>query len=444
MKEFKVNEFITLRLEEEKTVIYVAGERFQQCKFLLLNISVDQISTISDIESIDEATERLSHSLEPIDESYSNFLKWSYDIPPEVEFWGHCSNLQVWSEGNYDTRLLKSDLAFPLLKKLVDKGDQKARKVFKEEIAKRLSSGYYNVIEYLFEQDYIKYLGNEELWVIITPLLEKLKKNNYQVRLWTYKTELPLLLLRKLVYIGDAQAFRLLKEAIIEVLQTGNIMNIEMLYDGGYINYLSREEFWSVFGQDGAILKNFENQINQYILVTSKDSFGIDVTKKKKKTTKELSYFNLSNGIFVDDGPMVFTFENGHITGLGIWSGTKSVFEVNLLPSEVFQLIHLKELTLSNVNLKEVLSEIYKFKSLKSLSLSGNLITYLPNEICKLDQLEYLGLSWNKLNMLPKCIKRLTNLQKIHIQANPLTKETINYLKQLEKKKKLVLYLDSP
>ena len=84
MKEFKINEFITLRLEEEKTAIYVAGERFQQCKFLLLNISVDQVSTLTDVESVDEAAKKLSHSLEPVNESYSNFLKWSYDSPPKV------------------------------------------------------------------------------------------------------------------------------------------------------------------------------------------------------------------------------------------------------------------------------------------------------------------------------------------------------------------------
>jgi len=242
LKQFKVNEYITLKLEEKKTVIYVAGKRFQQCKFLLLNISAEEISVFNNIESVDEAAEKLNHSLEPLSESYSEFLKWSYDIPPETEFWGHCSNLQVWAENNYDTRILKSDLAFPLLKELVNVGDLKARRIFKEEIARRLSSGYYNVIEFLFEQDYIKYLGNEELWTIVTPFLEKLKEIDYQIRWWTYKTELPLLLLRRLVDTGDERALQLLKEIVVDILQTNNIRNIEMLYDGEYINFLNREE----------------------------------------------------------------------------------------------------------------------------------------------------------------------------------------------------------
>ena len=32
MKEFKVNDYITLKLEDDKTSIYVNGMLFQQCK----------------------------------------------------------------------------------------------------------------------------------------------------------------------------------------------------------------------------------------------------------------------------------------------------------------------------------------------------------------------------------------------------------------------------
>ncbi len=275
MKEFKVNEFITLRLEDLKTVIYVAGEKFQQCKFLLLNIPINDVASFTDIESVDEAAERLDYSLEH-NQPY-------YEISPETEFWGHCSNIQVWKENNYDTRILKSDLAFPLLKKLVDVGDIRAEGVFKEEIAKRLSSGYLNVIEYLFEQDYIKYLTNKELWKVIIPSLEKLRSQNYQVRLWVYNTELPLLLLRHLVSLGDGLALKLLKDVIIDLLQTDNITNIEMLYNGEYINLLARDEFWSVFGEDGEILKKIESHIRQYKIIICKDTSGVSITKKRRK-----------------------------------------------------------------------------------------------------------------------------------------------------------------
>ena len=78
-----------------------------------------------------------------------------YSISPEQEFWGHCSNLQMWYEHNYDTRIFRSNLAFPLLRELTEYGDPRAKKVFKEEIAKRIESGFLNVIFYLFNEGYL-------------------------------------------------------------------------------------------------------------------------------------------------------------------------------------------------------------------------------------------------------------------------------------------------
>lgn len=171
-KEFKVNDYLTLRLEqvwepqqqeEQETVIYVAGEWFRQCKYLLLNIPVEKISFFDEINSIDEAAAKLDSSQER-----NKFFKRK--IPPEVEFWGHCSNLQMWAERYYDTRLLHSNLAFPLLKKLTEAGDPIAKRVFREEIAKRLEQGYQPVVEYLKEELYFKYLSHNELIrALITP-----------------------------------------------------------------------------------------------------------------------------------------------------------------------------------------------------------------------------------------------------------------------------------
>jgi len=93
------------------------GERFNQCKFLLLNVSVDNISSFDEIMSIDEAAEEIRNRLSKKNNKNNEFLEndETYDppeeIPPEVEFWGHCSNMQVWVESNYDTRLLHKGLA---------------------------------------------------------------------------------------------------------------------------------------------------------------------------------------------------------------------------------------------------------------------------------------------------------------------------------------------
>ena len=124
LKEFVVNNYIKLQLEEEKTVIYVGNREFWHCTFLLLNIPIEKISSFDEIESIDEVSQRLDKSLEMN----------QGQIPPEVEFWGHCSNLQIWTEYDYDARLLHSNLAFPLLRELTKFGDPQAKKVFKDEI----------------------------------------------------------------------------------------------------------------------------------------------------------------------------------------------------------------------------------------------------------------------------------------------------------------------
>ena len=109
--EFKINDLITLKLEYNRTNIYINNERFRQCKYLLINIPSDKTYEFDEIDSIDKAEEFLDHSLERINIG-------SHQIDPKTEFWAHCSNLQAWYENDYDTRLLHRNIAFPLLNKL--------------------------------------------------------------------------------------------------------------------------------------------------------------------------------------------------------------------------------------------------------------------------------------------------------------------------------------
>ncbi|MHA1509149.1 MAG: hypothetical protein ACTSO6_10650, partial [Promethearchaeota archaeon] len=46
-------------------------------------------------------------------------------------------------------------------------GDPQAKKVFKEEIAKRLESGYPSVVLYLESEGYLKYLDSDELDTVL-------------------------------------------------------------------------------------------------------------------------------------------------------------------------------------------------------------------------------------------------------------------------------------
>mgnify|MGYP006283710741 FL=1 len=160
MDEFKVNKYITLKLENYETMIYVKNRRFNICKYLLLHIPISKMRDYDTIDSIDEAAETLDSSLEYPSEG-------QIKIMPFTEFWGHCSNLQVWAENDYDSRLLHRNLAFPLLKKLADEGDPKANRVFKEEIAKRIINGNYTVFLYLLKQGYLSYLTESEIQFLL-------------------------------------------------------------------------------------------------------------------------------------------------------------------------------------------------------------------------------------------------------------------------------------
>ena len=165
-KEFKLNDNISLRLEEGKTNIYIKGGLFRQCKYLLMN-QIKGTDVFDYQEQVKEIIVRASET--SIDDQAEGLDKSHYEktdtifISPEEEFWAHCSNLQVWVEQDYDTRLLHSNLAFPLLEVLSEIGDPIAKRKVKEEIAIRFNEGTNNTKFYLVDSGYIyKFLNVEE------------------------------------------------------------------------------------------------------------------------------------------------------------------------------------------------------------------------------------------------------------------------------------------
>lgn len=153
-KIFKINDFITLKLEKKRTNIYVKGLLFHQCMHLFLQFDKNKVLSK---DSIDELSDQL----------YSSEYLDSIQISPEEEFMGHCSNLQAWFENDYDTRLLHSNISFPLLKILTELGDSVARKVFKLEIGMRISSNFLPTIEFLYNERYFSFLNYEEVESLI-------------------------------------------------------------------------------------------------------------------------------------------------------------------------------------------------------------------------------------------------------------------------------------
>ena len=381
MIQFKVNELITVKLENEKTVIYVANDRSWHCKYLLLSIPVDQISSFDEIESIDEAAIVLDKSLEP--EVYENnedndneFIQKQL-IPPHVEFWAHCSNLQVWAENEYNTQLLHSNLAFPLLRKLYFSNDPIAKIVFKKEIAKRLESGFPPVVEFLVLQKYLDYLSEDEFSSVIQnpKIIDALVRAGYKNEEDEYQYDGLYALISKVKKDKNSYLITL----IGELLKTNNK---ELLY------FLDRT----------TIMYELNKTELAYELLNKEEAIAI--VELLSTIPKEMDFvidpIVKNSTIFIDDK-------------------------------------HIVRLNLNFCKLKKIPDQLFKFKKLEGLYLKGNLLTSLPDTIEDFGAIKYLGLSENKISTISEKIGELKKLQNLNLSSNLIERipDTIGELKNL-------------
>jgi internalin A len=98
--------------------------------------------------------------------------------------------------------------------------------------------------------------------------------------------------------------------------------------------------------------------------------------------------------------------------------GNKNLTSV---PPEVFQLTHLRSLSLHCNSLSSLPPAIGRLTNLQILGLSSNRLTGLPSEIIKLTKLQTLNLSGNYLNALPPTIGKLICLQSLNLSSNQLS-----------------------
>jgi hypothetical protein len=378
MAEFKVNEYLSLRLEDEETVICVSRARFMQCSFLLLNIDVDEMSTFDEIESIDEAAEKLDASMEdPVD-------AYKFKIPPEVEFWGHCSNLQVWYEHDYDTRLLHSNLAFPLLRRLTEAGDPLAKKVFKKEIIKRYKNGTEKTREFLIIEGFLRYLTLDERLHLI------LSNDDFTV-LIELSEEIP-------AFEEDGV---LIDSPIIEFLSSCIDNENIKINEHGHIIELT---LWNLKLQifPRSILKlKFLRKLNLRNNKLKEIPQDID----KLKNLKDLS---LSNNKMANLPDSVCNMKNLEVIRF-------DENELERLPNNIGDLSNLKILQLSNNRLRELPESICELKNLEELSLGKNLLKKLPKCLACLISLTYINLRKNPFIKYPEILKKIKNLKEIRI-----------------------------
>jgi len=166
---------IELRLVKGDTKIFIRNkngyfQEFIQCKYLLLHNPQETVKNQQELTSIDQLAENYIGRHEQNQKGYEKVVR---SLSKEEEFKGHCSNLQAWFEHDYNTRLLRRNLAFPLLNRLAQAGDPKALKMFKSEIAERIEESReaydkglmknVSTQEYIINRGYLNQFTYEEL-----------------------------------------------------------------------------------------------------------------------------------------------------------------------------------------------------------------------------------------------------------------------------------------
>lgn len=403
MIEFSPNKYITLKLENGKTNIYVGNELFRQCKFLLLDIVVEKVATFDEIESIDDAIERFNKNPE----------NKELEIAPKAEFWGHCSNIQVWVEYQYDTRLLQINLAFPLLRKLSDFGDPLAKKAFKEEIIKRLEAGSQNTIDFLFKEGYTRYLDDEE---IIFSLLDIEEFNNLK------KLEDYCRIKLCMVQNRDENGIKIENRRVIHInLQGLNIKDFPDVIEGfPFIEYLD------VSNNNIEILPKTITGLTKLKTLKLSDNRIENIDKSIYKLMS-LEILELGNNKIIEIPKTVKSLTNLKVLNLGL-------NEITELPDEIRHLKSLEKLILNSNKLKILPESIGNLTLLKELYLEYNNLQNLPNQLFLLKNLEGLYLSHNSISCLPERMENLRSLRFLHLDNNNLLEipNSITELKRLK------------
>jgi len=394
-KEFKINKYLKLKLEGGKTNIYVKNRRFMQCMYLLLNISVDRIEDYDEIESIDEAATKLDRSME----------RNHNTVPPETEFWGHCSNLQAWAENGYDTRILHRNLAFPLLKRLSEVGDPLARKVFSEEIAIRLASKHPSVSQYLTQNGYLKYLSPDEFESILDDInssalkdiiteLKFILEHNQNINLVppinslinrilrNFGIEHISLLTSKIIKEIPEKMREVFIKSVYNLLKSRNKFPL-IQYINKHLEYLKDNEFeHSFIKYNERIIGIFKNEKVYLNNQNIQNLTSLNLTNNKFDEIKEL---DLSDNI-ISDLKGIEKFSNVRILKLN----NNKISQID--GNECLK--NLEKLFLRNNQIK-VIRNLKNFNNLKHLDLSDNpTITEIPEDLNNLSKLETVKL-WN-------------------------------------------------
>jgi Leucine-rich repeat (LRR) protein len=475
--EYKINKFLFLKLEGKTTYIYMGGKRFDQCKKIILNIPIESVNNYSNIESIDDAV-----SMHEATQMKGGVNELEYlSLTPEQEFWGHCSNLQGWAEHDYDTRLLHSNLSFPLLRELFKLNDSTAKKVFKEEIVERLSSGHLPVIKFLILNHYLEYFTAEEINVLLEDILRIFSFKEDLAFLFLIHEELATLrllcddkpifnIIREgmhdyikenrdlrrvflvLRYLKEASERRRYLDKAIQLIKEGIDLKTIRLITKGLLDNHNIQNINELFEE-----LNFEHITNQFLViaphffkklielgVNRAEDFYKSIEFIEKYVVKDEIPFYLDLYSWAKTKtsclPQIDVYEKASFP-LSIAVVDRHIVDINfngvgleIIPKSINNLIYLKGLDLSENFLCELPASMSHLKVLKKLNLKHNRFSEFPSFIFQLNELEELSLQINLIKDIPDSFSNLRNLQSLDLSRNLLEKlpDSVTELKNLK------------
>lgn len=394
INEFKVNEYITLKLTNKSALIYVKNKPLRICSQLAL---------------INPYDERYFQSADDIPTTYQN-------ISLEEEFWGLCSNLQVWAENDYDCSLLHATLALPLIDKLFKSGDPVAVQVYSKEISKFIQKADYHLLEHLRTREYLTYLLSEQ--IVAGALCEEEAMVMKDVVKNSPKKYM-------LISNFDVDEFRrgYLTENYHFSAKSGHLIELELeinyknpIIPKGLSEFQELHSLYLYMYNTGEKIPDFDCKIN------SLRNLKIFTTGEVVIPDKFTSFPHLRRlyirGWRSEEAP---SFENAAET-LGTLKDLKYLTiyntSLNTLPSSIGNLESLESLDLENNTLTNVPESIGRLNSLESLLIDRCNLERLPNSIGNLKSLRRLELPGNKLETLPSSIGNITTLSFIDLSYN--------------------------
>ena len=370
LHKFQINDLISLELKDNYIYVYINNKEVLVCKGVAVDIRLADLRELEKIESVDDLSDKYGKK-----ENHETKRL----ISPEDEFLVHCSNIQAWAESGYNTKLIHSNIVFPLLRILNEVGDSQARKVYKEEIVKRYKQGSRRVQRYLASEGYLKTLNNTERELLFKENLEEIKQIEDSIKIklkfannveLSYGIEL---------YNGEIEGLRINCKHSKIPHQIKNLKNLKKLILESFIDTRLPDWIGSLSEMEHLNLSN--NQLEEI-----PNSIG---------KLNKLKYLNLGVNKITKLPKSISNLQNLRIFYL-------HRNQINKFPNGICALKELRRLILARNSIESVPVEILNVKELFEFNLDFNPIESLPLEIFFLPKLHFISLRDSKIKINEK------------------------------------------